>query len=609
MPKFEGYELPDEIIRAFEAGIDDISDEILLLYAKTHPDLFRGFRIKKNNAEAFRKQILTRLRCADALDRDLLNILAMGGLTLPLVDVLCPDFLERMLPNFLRVFGAAEFLAAMLGDARPYVRMMAIDYLEVTDNLKKQELPDLETACAMCREWFLPLAAVTMGALHGPEHESVVNGPSREAAPPLESPEKARALQERIDNLERELKTIERQGRKEKQKLTLRLEKLQKENQRIQQDAAKEKSAAAEARDAAAEAKRAADALRSEFETRLTSRTEQALSAHVRRWLARPETLDDEVRRLETDENKDVLVVADEALARQEQSDRHYGNRVTLQLRLDQLVAAREKLDRARRESLHPLAELRAAAEKLDHEIEHLRLRLKEASPVKPVVERLLAHINEAENAQALEERYALVNELADAGALDPMDMRRMYEKYYGAMGRLYDAYAPKIVRGPQPRDPMWRLRVALDADDPVLLFLDGHNILFNLPDIFDEVCENGVPGAKARQRLVGIMTEMVRGAPHIQARVYFDGPTYAERKHGDNVHEVYSGGGDTDQRADRAIVGHLEYCCREYSAMSRLVVTDDRELSARAKELGADYVRLQQFGTLLEEFLARPKA
>ena len=84
-----------------------------------------------------------------------------------------------------------------------------------------------------------------------------------------------------------------------------------------------------------------------------------------------------------------------------------------------------------------------------------------------------------------------------------------------------------------------------------------------------------------------------------IEMRLRLD--SYALRA--ENVFEVYSGG-EGEHRADRALVGQIEHCCRTMSGLPRILVTDDKELRAAARALGTRIMPVPQFGAFLEEML-----
>ena len=65
------------------------------------------------------------------------------------------------------------------------------------------------------------------------------------------------------------------------------------------------------------------------------------------------------------------------------------------------------------------------------------------------------------------------------------------------------------------------------------------------------------------------------------------------------------AGGGQGEHRADKYIVEYLGHCCREMSAMPRILVSDDRDLRAKAAEFGARYMPVPQFGAFLQEMQA----
>ena len=58
--------------------------------------------------------------------------------------------------------------------------------------------------------------------------------------------------------------------------------------------------------------------------------------------------------------------------------------------------------------------------------------------------------------------------------------------------------------------------------------------------------------------------------------------------------------GGEGGHRADRAICDDLDYECRERSALTRILVTSDRELGSNAAQRGAQVVRVNEFAELL---------
>jgi hypothetical protein len=109
-------------------------------------------------------------------------------------------------------------------------------------------------------------------------------------------------------------------------------------------------------------------------------------------------------------------------------------------------------------------------------------------------------------------------------------------------------------------------------ANKPTLLLLDGHNILFGLPDLFAAEYENDHPGKKARQKLTGIVEKLVSQRPNIAAKICFDGPSAEVMRVRSNL-EIHFSGGNGRDRADELIVSRLQF--KDLQSLDQLMNND----------------------------------
>lgn len=121
----------------------------------------------------------------------------------------------------------------------------------------------------------------------------------------------------------------------------------------------------------------------------------------------------------------------------------------------------------------------------------------------------------------------------------------------------------------------------------PLTCLIDGHNLLYACRQAFLGQLADGHPGSAARAELV---RRIVASGPAAGAEVfvYFDGAEPNTERPANTVHVVYSGG-DGDQRADRAILRHVNaHFAGERRDAPLVVVTRDATLARRARKRGA---------------------
>jgi predicted RNA-binding protein with PIN domain len=241
----------------------------------------------------------------------------------------------------------------------------------------------------------------------------------------------------------------------------------------------------------------------------------------------------------------------------------------------------------------------------LDGEIAKIRALLGTAAG-NPFIENLQIRINSAATLEALSRLQHLLMELEQNGIVDSADLKNLYMIYNQRMNLLYEkyGYAPE-----KPRDgagPGWSIERALFERQGIHLIVDGHNVLFGLPDLFRDFYEDGIPSSQAREKLLGLVDDILKDSPSC-ASVFFDGTVASERSFSRNVKEIYSGGGDPQvrNRADRAILDYLMVALGGEKQMPVIVVSNDLELQNLVLEKGAKVMPLMQFYAMISEFHA----
>jgi hypothetical protein len=187
-----------------------------------------------------------------------------------------------------------------------------------------------------------------------------------------------------------------------------------------------------------------------------------------------------------------------------------------------------------------------------------------------------------------------------DAELVRKEDRRRVYDALQRKLSLLDANDRPADTDGP---DHGWTLRHVIFRNRPSLIILDGHNILYGLEDIFrPHYNEEGHPGRKARERLVGMARRLAQDRPNLRVRICFDAPRREIIQVTPNV-EIEFSGGRGEHRADRRIREHVSLRRPEELDHQWFVVTDDRAVRREAAKNGARYVAVDLFAVLLSDF------
>ncbi len=335
--------------------------------------------------------------------------------------------------------------------------------------------------------------------------------------------------------------------------------------------------------------------LSAKMESAIAREVQSQTTALARKWLEAPLQIQ---RAAEEPVPKDLLDRAEAALARQAAQDPHTGNRVALARRCKALVEMKDRLMLAQQNALSPIAELKPAIQELGNEIDRLQKLLAGGKPASELAVRLLTVVNTSDDWDELRRYGQFMQELADFRLISSADERSCYHALHRKFSLLEERGKPK---GPEV-DTGWSLRDALFRNKPTLLLLDGHNILFGLPDLFAAEYENDHPGKKARQKLTGIVEKLVSPRPNIAAKICFDGPSAEVTRVRSNL-EIHFSGGNGRDRADELIVSRLQFKDLQSLDQRVFVVTDDRAVRRQILQTGAKFVPNDLFAVLLADF------
>ncbi len=612
MPTIDAFEIPGDVVEDLKTLVDVMDDELLLEYVRYDQEIARGYQPKRKNVRTFRTRMKKKLTKAIPLDPPFCGALALAGLNGEFVQPLSVAILQKHADNLVIIHGKSGMIPALLVDAREEVRALAIDWLRKRgDNVDNDEEQDRTKALVAFLHDCAPLLDAMQDLI---EEEGLAPEPDEgewEASEDEDWEEDLKLLKKpfvelekarhRIARLEADLKEARNQAKAAK-KLRQNAARQNDRLQKLEKELRQEKKHVKQQADELKKAHMQLANLEAGTETRVREGVERELSSSMHSWLKKPMAVEKEAQAARVDTKRATLLnrVA-AALERQAERDRHSGNVRALRNRLRELRESLEEVTKAREEALQPLPDLSDLSDELQREIEHTREVLGDSRELCPFASGLLSRINETGTLADLEALQALLDELADQHVLDGRQLRALYTAYHNRMARMYDAFTPKVTRKSLPRGPAWRFRQALRADEPFVWALDGHNVLFGLDDLFGYDSESGAPGQEARDGLVAAMQSFVKDTPKCEVAVFFDSPKHGEHKVSKNVKVVFSGG-KGEHRADRAILSYLEYVCREMSAMSRVLVTNDRDLAQQARKLNADIMHLEEFAALLQE-------
>lgn len=140
---------------------------------------------------------------------------------------------------------------------------------------------------------------------------------------------------------------------------------------------------------------------------------------------------------------------------------------------------------------------------------------------------------------------------------------------------------AERLNAEPSNRLPANKLYSRLQSEQPCLVIVDGHNLLFRLSVLFLQWFEDGRPSLEAREQLSQRLLQKVTNYKSLHIELWFDGDEESSIQLHERLRVNYSGGKGKD-RADRRIISSL----RGTTAASQTAPTSS---SPQPSQLGSD--------------------
>jgi hypothetical protein len=482
------------------------------------------------------------------------------------------------------LLSAPVLLVALLLDSRPEVRAKAEEWMDAGDDAFQPLAPD--AAAETLRSYFNDLQELS-GA------ENAV------AAPVQKMTREARDAQ--VEDLTRklsELRVENRRMRGDEERARMYAQKLKKAEALA--DDAKARCETAEAaskadRNARLEAEAEVARETAHREERLAAAIDAALANEFFGWLGQARAVE---REAAAQPGPDILARAESALHAQASIDRNSGNRATVSARLEQFKAAHRRVTDALANALRRAPELVGAERELAAEIARLEdLLSPEPAAVTPFESALETRIHEAED-NALPKLRQTLSSLASLEVLPAEAIARLQDAFRKRLAATQAVGVPEPdADEPAPRsEETAELGRALTGQEPLILLIDGHNVLFGLPVRYEPPRGKSITDAEKRDHLVHDIVKLVEPSPTMRAWIVFDGQTRTEQQAAPNVRVTYSGG-QGEHRADGVLLDTLRFFKTASPDAHTMLVSNDRDLCTAARKLGAKTLPVLELG------------
>ncbi len=552
---------------AFRDSLATVPFRELERFAETQKLLSGGYR-KGSNPEHLRTLVVNANASKLTTYTPELAVFCRSYMPSPrLTAMLSREIVTERRYQFYAFFGKATFLLALLMDSREDVREKALVWLGESG----VELPEPDVARDLLAQAFSPIVALGNAAPTQSNHQREVVADLRVKLLEAEKATKQarRERDEALASAQREMKS----------KLATAQFGIDERQRRIEQLEASVKKVEA--------------TVQEKVKALLAIRQVELFQG----WL-KP-ALQAEALAVQ-DTTRPLLERAQDALVQQAKLDRASGERSKLETRLSAIEEMLARVDRTLQHATLRSEGLLHVREELVAEQQRLAEVLC-ASEQDPLVQLLAARLaatsdkdyEVAREALLVFQRFGLIGKDA-AARLTRLFYRRAATWTATASEEVKDVELHPIER----RNPT--LTAALRGQAPLILFLDGHNILNGLGR-YKQRRGTAVTHEDARKRLGSDISKMFSELPQVAIHLVWDGRERTSHNVSDNVLVHYSGG-EGEHRADRYIIDQIAYT-REQTDLPIVVVTDDNGFGGDAIKLGASVCKLHDF----EAFLNTP--
>jgi hypothetical protein len=496
-----------------------------------------------------------------------------------LASLLPPDLLCDNRHAFVALTSAHAFLVALLLDARPEIRKRAEAWIE--EETPFQSITP-EEALQNLRTIFEPLTKL-LGASATAEGVPVTQEAWRVQKEQLdlrirdlnEQNRRLRNVDDQCSSLSRRLKAAETQLASAKEKLLEIKKDLRQKN---------------------TETEKLTSALTKEIrrrDERLAAALDLALANEFFGWLGNARTLEVQAQSLPA--TSDLLQQAQAALDHQAELDRHTGNRQKLESRLIELKQMHDRVTQTLQHAIRQSPELKRIEGELTGEIGKLETLLQPDKAASPIEALLIERIHAVPD-NALPSLRPLPDQLADAGLLPKAARTRVLQAFHKRFTALEALGVPPSEETENKKPAVSLLGRALAGKKPLMLLVDGHNVLFGLPTRYNPQRGASVSDAEKRDKLVSDIIRITAPNPAIRAWIVFDGPLRTDTQAAPNVRVTYSGG-KGEHRADAVLLDNITFFRTADPDMAVLLVSNDSDLCKEATRKGAQIVSVVDLG------------
>jgi YacP-like NYN domain len=588
-------ELPEAVIADLEQMVDGCEIADLLNFAKRNSDLIRGFQPKASNEKIIRQRIKSALGKNGELDMPVIDFIAEQSLNRQFICVLSLEALQHCFDELMVILGMEPLIIGLLFDKRSEVRELAVDYLDNPHD-PGSDLPGARAQLSDKLEKYIDIfsfvtekravtGGVALGGGSNKKPESSVHDQAKIKQLTVQL-EESKCNRKEVNILNKKLVNLDQdyqQTQSELEKLKNNFRELKAQNSDFEQ--------------ATTEARSELVALQRNQAEIVSTKVNETLEQTSYAWLKRPLELDQQLQNIAVNSDNDILNRADIILEKQVEQDRHYGNVRLLNERLQLLQDKNRCLEQAQQESVKPVPELNIISNEIMVEINKLNKTLGLKQGGRNFVDECIHRINMAETASDIAATEAMLGMFNKMKLLPDDALNELYVNYHARLGVMMAQYQPSAE---MTDNALWWFYKLLRDNKKVHLLLDGHNILHLLSSIFSPFYDNDIPGAAAREQLVERMINAVATHPDCMVNIFFDGPEPSEYSPTANIKVIYSGGGDSEHRADRVLLSYLQFLAGSGSAASAVIVTDDRDIQNNARTLKAKVMSPIQFAGML---------
>lgn len=616
--------MPPAILAAFRRLVEELDAARLVDIATKKPGLFPGLRPLLANVPLFR----TRIKSALETDLNAVTsaLLQETALATEVVARLETTVLAAGFAALADYFGSANFLAAALLDKRTAVRELAHQFMGTWEPETPHDVPDSAGLRAAALKGKRPAVAALTGQFQAEWAAPAADQQASDATATTQPDALATFLEglnqvlgeclpaasEGITNTSlmvpetatqqphlsaAETDRLSKQFAREKKKLQDKIAQNDHEIARLGHELLRARQDSKLRATELSQVSQAAHELQETLHTRIEQGVQKNLNDTLRQWLVPVRQLN---AALVDAQHSDLPSRAAELLERQRAVDLQYGNRTAMNGQIEQRRQLLAQIQHARREALNPLPELRHIAAQLVREIADLTQRLglpTDASS--PVVTALLATTNEAQTLDELAQMRQFIQQATGFNLLQKEDLEGLYGALNETANRLYDQakITPEVSGEPAPS--RFFLRRAVVQGEAFTLFIDGHNLLFELAEIFSPYFLDGIPKAKARE-VLGQRVTRIFAQSGAEVILYFDGEEPTQSSLSAQVRVLFSGGTGA-HRADTAILQHLLVLQQAGYAAPLCLVTRDTDFARQAKAMGVIILHPEEFAIAID--------